>query len=66
MYLALAVTDGTARALPWYYYVFCILNPILCFAWNELCKSVDAKAERRAEKLRRLQFETRLGAFSPK
>ena len=63
---ALATENGTAAALPWYFYIISISIPGLCIVWNEYCKAKEAKREIRAEKLRRLQFETRLGAWSPK
>lgn len=66
LYLGLYADTEFKKALPWYYYVLSIVNPLLCLVWNELCKNVEIKAERRAEKFRRLQFETRLGAWSPK
>lgn len=62
----LSTEAGTGSALPWYFYFISVLIPILCLAWNELCKKEEAKREIRAEKLRRLQFETRLGMWSPK
>lgn len=55
-----------AGALPWYFYLLCVVFPFLCLAWIELCKRHEIRQERRADMLRRLQFETRLGAWSPK
>lgn len=66
IYVSVAVEDGTASALPWFYYLLAVVMPFLCLIWNECLKLEDGKQERRAEKLRRLQFETRLGAWSPK
>ena len=64
---AVAVEDGTGSALPWYFYVLgFFVMPMLCVVWNEYWKRIECRHERRAEKLRRLQFETRLGAWSPK
>lgn len=60
--LQLNVTD----ALPWYYYILAAIMPLICLAWVELCKKSEIYMEKRAERLRRLQFETRLGAWSPK
>jgi len=61
-----AVPLNVKAALPWYYYVIAAGEPIMCLVWVELCKKSEIRLERRAEKLRRLQFETRLGAWSPK
>lgn len=66
VYASLAVVPGVTQVLPWYYYLLNIVDPCLCLVWNEFLKKVEAKHEKRAEKLRRLQFETRLGAWSPK
>lgn len=66
VYLAVTTDKGTAAALPWYYYFIASTTPFLCLLWVELCKRPETKQERRAEKLRRLQFETRLGAWSPR
>lgn len=63
---ATATKKGTAKALPWYYYIIATTTPFLCLLWVEMCKVPETKQERRAEKLRRLQFETRLGAWSPR
>lgn len=57
---------GSLSALPWYYYIIAIAMLPACIVWNELCKRVDRKHDMRSEKLRRLQFETRLGMWSPK
>ena len=65
-YLGLATENGTAAALPWYYYLIAVVTPFLCLAMVEVCKRPEIKQETRAEKLRRLQFETRLGAWSPR
>lgn len=66
VYLALTVPPGSASVLPWYYYVVALVSPVVCLGWNEYWKRRDTWHERRSEKLRRLQFETRLGAWSPK
>jgi magnesium-transporting ATPase (P-type) len=61
-----AVDLDIREALPWYYYLLVVILPLLCLVWVETCKKSEARFESRAEKLRRLQFETRLGAWSPK
>ena len=61
-----AVHNGTNSAMPWYFYILVVVLPFGCMAWNEAWKKVEGRVEARAEKLRRLQFETRLGAWSPK
>jgi len=66
VYVLVAVHPGTGRVLPWYYYLLSVIVPFLCLGWNEFFKRYEMKHERRSEKLRRLQFETRLGAWSPK
>jgi magnesium-transporting ATPase (P-type) len=66
LYVAFATEEGTAEALPWYFYLISSTSPFLCLMWVEMCKLPETKQERRAEKLRRLQFETRLGAWSPR
>jgi magnesium-transporting ATPase (P-type) len=66
VYMGVTVPSGAALSLPWYYFVYAIVTPFLCLLWNEYWKVKEAWHDRRAEKLRRLQFETRLGAWSPK
>lgn len=66
VYITSALSVNAYEALPWYYYVLNILLPFFCLAWVESCKKSEIKSEQRADKLRRLQFETRLGAWSPK
>jgi hypothetical protein len=66
VYAAIATDDGVGSALPWYFYVLSFVIMLLCIIWNEAWKRVECRHERRAEKVRRLQFETRLGAWSPK
>lgn len=63
---AMAVHEKTAAALPWYVYILVIALSVVCIVWNEHWKKVEARVVTRSEKLRRLQFETRLGAWSPK
>jgi hypothetical protein len=66
IYMTATVPRGSGSSLPWYYFAYAILTPFLCLVWNERWKRSEAWHDRRAEKLRRLQFETRLGAWSPK
>ena len=66
VYLLLTLEGGVASVLPWYYYLLAALMPFLCVAWNEALKRPEKNVLDRAEKLRRLQFETRLGMWSPK
>jgi hypothetical protein len=66
-YLLLSLEhDGVASALPWYFYLLAACMPLLCLMWNEILKRPEKNVLDRAEKLRRLQFETRLGMWSPK
>jgi magnesium-transporting ATPase (P-type) len=65
-YAVLSTERGSAEVLPWYFYLISITTPLLCLLWVEVCKRPETKQELRAEKLRRLQFETRLGAWSPR
>lgn len=62
----LKTVSGTAAALPWEYYFIAVVAPFGCLLWTEACKRSERKVDARAEKLRRLQFETRLGAWSPR
>ena len=66
MYLILTLETGSSSLLPWYYYVLAVLMPVLCLLWDEALKRPERNVLERAEKLRRLQFETRLGMWSPK
>lgn len=67
VYISIGVErKGMISALPWYFHVLSATTPFFCVAWSEVLKQFESKQERRAEKLRRLQFETRLGAWSPK
>lgn len=63
---AMSVPGKTGSSLPWYFYVMSILFPFGCMFWNEYWKKSESQVETRAEKLRRLHFDTRLGAWSPK
>ena len=66
IYAILSTKLGTAAILPWYFYVISITSPFLCILWVEYFKRSERKQEERSEKVRRLQFETRLGAWSPR
>lgn len=66
LYLIATLEKGVLRALPWFFYIVALVMPPLCLLTCELVKRGDRKQEYRAEKLRRLQFETRLGMWSPK
>jgi 4-hydroxybenzoate polyprenyltransferase len=66
MYMVASTKQGTAASLPWYFYAISVVSPFLCIAWVEWFKRSESKQEERAEKVRRLQFETRLGAWSPR
>lgn len=63
---AASAHEGTGSALPWYFYILSIALPCGCMVWNEYWKKFESQVETRAEKLRRLHFDTRLGAWSPK
>jgi hypothetical protein len=67
IYLCLQVERGTLTLLPWYYHflAFCVM-PFICLLWDEKLKNIEKSVLDRAERLRRLQFETRLGMWSPK
>jgi len=66
LYLALSLEPGSLSALPWYFFVLSFSFPPICLLVVELVKISDSRHEDRAERLRRLQFETRLGMWSPK
>jgi magnesium-transporting ATPase (P-type) len=65
-YLLLNVERGSFASLPWYYFLLALVMPVFCVAWDEYIKQWERQVLGRAEKLRRLQFETRLGMWSPK
>ena len=65
-YLVATLDNGVWGALPWYFYIVAIIMPPLGLLASEFVKKSDQWQENRAEKLRRLQFETRLGMWSPK
>lgn len=66
IYLASVLEGGSMTALPWYFYVLLVLSPFICLYFCELVKKMDQRHEKRASMMRRLQFETRLGMWSPK
>ena len=67
IYVTLHVERETFLSLPWYYHFLAFfVMPFLCLLWDEYLKSQERSVLNRAEKLRRLQFETRLGMWSPK
>ena len=66
LYLVATLDNGVWGALPWYFYIVAIIMPPLGLLASEFVKKSDQRQEYRAEKLRRLQFETRLGMWSPK
>jgi len=61
-----AASTQVARALPYYFYILSLLLPPFWLFVGEMIKKVDRRHEKRACMLRRLQFETRLGMWSPK
>ena len=66
IYLNFTLESGSLQALPWYFYMIAFISPIISLMVCELVKQKDKRLETRAETLRRLQFETRLGMWSPK
>jgi magnesium-transporting ATPase (P-type) len=66
IFMVLSTESRSFEVLPWYFYIVSAVSPFLCIVWVEFLKRSEAKQEQRAEKLRRLQFETRLGAWSPR
>mmetsp|Transcript_31329 Transcript_31329/g.65513 ORF Transcript_31329/g.65513 Transcript_31329/m.65513 type:complete len:1636 (-) Transcript_31329:697-5604(-) len=66
VYLGVSVEKGSMVALPLNFYALFLASPFLCLFLNELVKKIDHKHEKRAVMMRRLQFETRLGMWSPK
>jgi magnesium-transporting ATPase (P-type) len=59
VYLLGTLERGTMLMLPWYFYVMFALSPFLCLGISEMVKQADAKQDKRAVMMRRLQFETR-------
>jgi len=66
IYLIVTLDRRTLAALPWYFYILALCFPFICAALSEMVKKQDMRHEKRADMLRRLQFETRLGMWSPK
>lgn len=66
IYLIITLDPETLAALPWYFYLLALSFPFICAALSEKVKTQDMRHEKRADMLRRLQFETRLGMWSPK
>lgn len=59
VYLGLTLKKGSFSTLPWYFFVLAFVMPFICLAWVEHLKRTERALLDRAEKLRRLQFETR-------
>jgi magnesium-transporting ATPase (P-type) len=59
VYLLGTLEREAMLVLPWYFYVMFVLCPFICLGISEMVKQSDAKQERRAAMMRRLQFETR-------
>merc|ERR1712194_373127 len=66
VYLMLVLEEGSVSALSWYFYLLFITAPFGCLYLSEIVKKLDQKHEKRGIMMRRLQFETRLGMWSPK
>jgi hypothetical protein len=66
LYLSLTLEEGSMKALSWFFYVLFLLAPFTCLYFCETIKKRDQKLDKRAAMMRRLQFETRLGMWSPK
>jgi hypothetical protein len=67
LYLSVTLGGGEMiHALPWYFYAVAFLSPLLSLLWSEYIKTIEKKHENRAKLLRRLQFETKLGMYSPR
>jgi magnesium-transporting ATPase (P-type) len=58
-YLGSTLEQGSLSVLPWYFFVLAGIMPFLCLAWDEWLKRTERALLDRAEKLRRLLFETR-------
>jgi hypothetical protein len=59
VFLASSLEKDSLGLLPWYFHLLAAVMPFLCVAWNEIVKRSERILLDRAEKLRRLQFETR-------
>eukprot|EP00574_Skeletonema_japonicum_P000624 CAMPEP_0201740330 /NCGR_PEP_ID=MMETSP0593-20130828/46246_1 /ASSEMBLY_ACC=CAM_ASM_000672 /TAXON_ID=267983 /ORGANISM="Skeletonema japonicum, Strain CCMP2506" /LENGTH=478 /DNA_ID=CAMNT_0048234637 /DNA_START=1927 /DNA_END=3363 /DNA_ORIENTATION=+ len=67
IYMRIVLAVGSISALPWYFLVLFFLSPFICLIINEkILKNSDRLIDRRNEMMRRLQFETKLGMWSPK
>lgn len=66
IYLLVVLKRGTVTSLPWYFFLLFVAMPFMCLAANETVKRNDRHHIKRVYMLRRLQFETRLGMWSPK
>jgi hypothetical protein len=66
MILHFVVADDVKSAVPWYSFLIATTSAVFGLFTIEALKRVAISQEVRAEKLRRLQFETRLGAWSPR
>ena len=58
-YLWSRIEEGSFSVLPWYFFALAGGMPFLCLLWVEFLKQTERALLDRAEKLRRLQFETR-------
>ncbi|CCI46753.1 unnamed protein product [Albugo candida] len=54
------------QAVPWYFWLMYLLWPIVILCTNELTKVHDRRYVTRYYKFLRMQFDTRLGMWSPK
>ena len=59
VFLAVVLEPGSMKALPWYFFLLAFIMPLFCLFIVELVKRSDFRYAIRAERLRRLQFETR-------
>jgi len=66
VYLSVALPKGSMTSLSWYFYLYFVITPFISLWFSEQVKKMDTKREKRAVMMRRLQFETRLGMWSPK
>ena len=58
-FLGATLERGSLSILPWYFFALAGIIPFICLAWDEFLKGTERNLLNRAEKLRRLQFETR-------
>lgn len=66
LYVYWMLQEDILLVLPWYCFVLFCIMPFLCLFSVEILKRKERRLLDRAEKLRRLLFETRLGMWSPK